>query len=46
MANEDAGRMGPKEWNKATNALVALSQKAQEHVVLPKENTVRPSADS
>ena len=38
MANEHKDRMTPSDWKRATNELVALSQKAQEHIEPPKPN--------
>ena len=46
MANEATGQMAPKDWKRATEALVALAQKAQEHVDPPKVNVSRQTPES
>ena len=36
MATEQTDRMTPKDWKKATDELIALTLKAQEHLEPPK----------
>ena len=45
MANEATGQMAPEDWKRATDALVALSQKAQEHLDPPKANVLRQTPE-
>ena len=45
MANEATGQMAPEDWKRATDALVALSHKAQEHLDPPKANVLRQTPE-
>ena len=36
MADQATGKMTPSEWRKATDELIALTLKAQEHLKPPK----------
>ena len=46
MANEATGQMAPKDLKRATDALVALSRKAQEHLAPPKAKVSRQTPES